>query len=73
MLSLRWEKSPAMCRIQHFLRKKAIWKRIRIPCRLFVNALQRGMEKGVTEHAGGNCENDCTAVPGNGRSGADGD
>ena len=32
-LSLRWEKSPAMCRIQHFLRKKAIWKRIRIPCR----------------------------------------
>ena len=30
-LSLRWEKSPAMCRIQHFLRKKAIWKRIRIP------------------------------------------
>ena len=29
--------------------------------------------KGVTEHAGGNCENDCTAVPGNGRSGADGD
>ena len=29
--------------------------------------------KGVTEHAGGNRKDDCAAVPGNGRSGADGD
>ncbi len=45
MLSLRWEKSPAMCRIQHFLRKKSYLEAHPDTVQAFVNALQRGMEK----------------------------